>query len=411
MSERDEKDEQLEVAITAFELSLTNLPAKETNDYEKRFLEALNARVAVARIISGMYPVKYDALTRLLEADRRLKAEVKRIEEVVGLDNMTSWREALQSPAIGWWWSLEKYGDTRKSVLWTLVTMVSIVVSLALLLEITLRFFASGTDFLSASELLLALLTGGTLAEAGRRIVQRTLDHLQVKRGRQPTLKLALALALLVGASALKLSLPTLAKSYNNEGARLLSAGQHTAALKEFRRAVNLNPTYAAALYNLASTYEDLAEYDMAMAGYRQAIESDGRMYFAYNNLARLYVIHKNEPALAISLLNKALEIADALPEPERHQSEYKIYKNRGWAHLEAKMPGTAEEDLRQALELQPDGAAAHCLLAQVLEGRGKQASGQEVKEAWGACLANAAGQEQDLDLRWLEMAQERLSR
>jgi tetratricopeptide (TPR) repeat protein len=204
---------------------------------------------------------------------------------------------------------------------------------------------------------------------------------------------------------ALHLSLPAFARYYNDHGVRLQRDSQISSAIEQFQRALSLNPDYAEAHYNLATAYEEVLEYDKALSEYQRAIEADDQFSDAYNNLARLYILRRNDPASALTLLDVALERDLGLDQTQQLRVRYSLLKNRSWAYLDLKYYGLATADLREALVLRTDGAAAHCLLAQVLEA---QSDSKAALAEWEACLRYAKG---DLvEASWLGLARERVN-
>jgi tetratricopeptide (TPR) repeat protein len=195
-------------------------------------------------------------------------------------------------------------------------------------------------------------------------------------------------------------SLPALARIYNSSAIRYQQSGDLTEAIRGYHRASSLDPNYAAPRYNLATTYEDVLEFDKAIDEYQKALIADPKFYAAHNNLARLYLVQRKEYASALNILNMALAV-----KPSDPHIRYSLYKNRGWAHFALGLYDLAEEDLRESLGSRNDGAAAHCLLAQVLEANNTADSA--IKE-WERCIAYAAGNE-DVESIWLSVAQERL--
>jgi superkiller protein 3 len=105
---------------------------------------------------------------------------------------------------------------------------------------------------------------------------------------RQSLVLLAL-LGLLLGAAG-----PALAKSEeaikrNNFGAELLKQGRLEEAIREFQRAVEVDPTYAAAAFNLAYAYDRGGRIEEALAQYSHALELDPQNVLGQNNLGVLY--------------------------------------------------------------------------------------------------------------------------
>lgn len=163
---------------------------------------------------------------------------------------------------------------------------------------------------------------------------------------------------------------------------------------------MSLDPDYAVAQYNLATAYEDVLQFDKAVAEYQAALATDPKFYAVYNNLARLYLLRRKDYAGALNVLNMALALR-----PSEPYIRYSLYKNRGWAHFGLGLYDLATDDLAEALQSRNDGAAAHCLLAQVLEANNK--SDSATKE-WEACVAYAPDNG-DVESIWLSLAQERL--
>ena len=129
-----------------------------------------------------------------------------------------------------------------------------------------------------------------------------------------------------------------------------------------------LAPGYSVAHYGLATILEKKQPKD-AIKEYMLAIQYDSRFYAAYNNLARVLIMQKddNDYASALQLLNQAKSL-----EPNDPRVQYSLYKNLGWASLKRKNYAESEMYLRHAISLcKPnEGAAAHCLLASLLNER-----------------------------------------
>jgi tetratricopeptide (TPR) repeat protein len=177
-----------------------------------------------------------------------------------------------------------------------------------------------------------------------------------------------------------------------------------TSAIENYQRAISLDADYAEAHYNLGTAYEDVLEYDKAISEYQTALIADRRFSHVTNNLARLYILRRASPSSyssALQLVNDELNRS-----PKERNLEYSLYKNRGWAYLGLNLHELAERDLRHALTLRADGAAAHCLLAQVLEAQEKPT---EALAAWELCLAY--DRHDFVDAIWLGTAETRLIR
>jgi tetratricopeptide (TPR) repeat protein len=191
-----------------------------------------------------------------------------------------------------------------------------------------------------------------------------------------------------------------IARHYNNKGVSLQQAGRLKSAIGDFQWALRLSPGYAEAHYNLADAYEELPAYDKAMGEYQKAIEADPTLYEAYNNLARLYIKRLRDPAAALGLLERAINL-----NPQERSVQYSLYKNYGWANFELHLWGQAEASLRRAIPLDPSRGEAHCLLAKVLEVQGNPA---RAFEEWETCAAYSSQTEGEPE--WRAEAEERLN-
>lgn len=75
----------------------------------------------------------------------------------------------------------------------------------------------------------------------------------------------------------------------NNLGASLLEQGKAAEAITELRKAVELDPDYAAAHLNLAFAYDSQGRIEEAIGHYQTVIELEPGNLFAHNNLGVLY--------------------------------------------------------------------------------------------------------------------------
>ena len=75
----------------------------------------------------------------------------------------------------------------------------------------------------------------------------------------------------------------------NNFGAELLKQGRLDEAIAEFERAVEVDPAFPAAQFNLAYAYERRDRIDEAIAQYKKAIQLEPGNVVGLNNLGVLY--------------------------------------------------------------------------------------------------------------------------
>lgn len=185
-------------------------------------------------------------------------------------------------------------------------------------------------------------------------------------------------------------------------GAKNHLAGNLPQAQAAYNWALKINPLdlwSAEAHYNLGGVYEDQQNYQQAHAEYQRAIELG--LVAAYNNQARLYILNGNYSA-AVALL----QVSIPLTKNKEPQDRANFFKNLGWARLEQGRLEEAEIELEQAIALQGDSAASYCLLAQVLERRGKN---KQAVSQWENCLAYTHLPRTPEEDKWIRLGQQKL--
>jgi tetratricopeptide (TPR) repeat protein len=392
---------KLGTALTAYREALDALEQSPQELDPAVVLAALTARDAVARALTDKQSDAPADLLAVVELDDRLR---KLAGAVVKAVKLADWRASLRPPPEAWWWSLESAAPPdpadRFGWLWSALAVLCLTASLSLMAEISRRFLSGGPDvwgaFATLSQAALTLLAaGGALTKAGREAVERILSSLNIPGHFRQVGKLIMALVLLVALFGLWFSLPSIARFYNNRGYRHHQAGRLTSALYDLRRAISLNPDYTEAHYNLGLLYEDLLETESAQAEYQVAA---GRgLEAAYNNLARLYIL-RDKPSEAISRLLSGLSKA------QDTAVRYTMLKNLGWARLEQERYDEAIAWLHKAVDLAPESAAAHCLLAQALEGRD---DAEGAASEWETCLKLARSGESAEEDGWIGQARQ----
>lgn len=157
---------------------------------------------------------------------------------------------------------------------------------------------------------------------------------------------------------------PKLAIVANKLGVKNHQEGRLIAAKQYYRLATRLNPQYAQPYYNLGWLCEEsLNDRTCARAAYQQAIL---RQFPAANaELARLQILDNDLPAAL-----KTTE--DGLQWVKYDLVKAALLKNRGWIRFSQNRLEEAENDLRNAIALADDSPHSHCLLARVLQARGK---------------------------------------
>jgi Flp pilus assembly protein TadD len=172
------------------------------------------------------------------------------------------------------------------------------------------------------------------------------------------------SLATLIGPRVFREDPAKAAIAHNDRGVALMMENRASEALAEFQQAVALNSGDANAHYNLAWAYEEVFNYNQAIAEYLLALEKDSTLDTAYNNLGRLYIL-QGRYGEAITILRRGETIV-------AEDACYALYKNLGWAYLGQENYQKALGYLQTSVALRQDFADTHYLLGLVYEAQGE---------------------------------------
>ena len=411
----DKHTSELDAAITAYQAALDALPAQHTPDSLLTVMRVIIARDQLAHMLTHAGNMSVEELSRLTTLDARLKSSATHLDLLAGQGTFAGWRDTYQPPSSAWWWKLDETAATIDANAYPLLQLVSslliVVTSVSLTIEIARRFLSSGIQFISVftavSTFLLTLLGGTAFTQVGRRGLEHLLSRLHLRRRYLPAAKIGLALVLLGLIFGINRLMPLFAIYFNNRAQDMQDTQQYAGAIDNYLLAINLNPNYPDPYYNLATTYEDVLDYAKAIDAY-QRIEAVAPLGYynlarAYNNLARLYILQRNDYAGALKLLSTVAQL-----NPSEPDVQYALHKNRGWSLYKLALNQLAESDLRQAMKIDNLRPSAHCLLAQVLEGNGDAAG---ALNEWSDCIAYATPDRADeVEAVWLSTASYRLN-
>lgn len=418
---QDDFSEVLERALTDYESVLKELEEseeKERSPSPETCLQILLLRDKIQTQVTREHPPSTQAALRLISLDERLSEQGGLIAKTLPLDKF---RDLIDPPESAWWWYVQPPEEIHPwdtfNWLWELLTVPILASNFALVAAISSRFLAGGPDaigaFATIGQGLIALLAAGApLSKVGQQVIERSLTGFNLPKYLWHEAKLTLALAVFLGLLGFQAYLPNIARFYVRRGIAAQRQFQTTLALAQFQRALELDPNNMEAHFRLGNIYEDLLEFDKAQAEYRVALLGD--CIEAYNNLGRLHIVRSEDYTGAAALLRQGqlkLENRDSIEikycsSASLQAIEYIFLKNLGWARLMQERPLDAESELRKALEINPQDAAPHCLLAQALEDQNKEPAA--VLERWEQCYALARGLNPEED-DWLEMARQRL--
>ena len=137
---------------------------------------------------------------------------------------------------------------------------------------------------------------------------------------------------------------PKSAIAYNNRGNAKSDSGEYEDAIKDYDKAIELDPQLAEAYYNRGLSKDYLEEYEDAIKDYDKAIELNPKSAIAYNNRGNSkYSLEEYEDA--IKDYDKAIEL----------DPKYAIaYNNRGNSKYSLEEYEDAIKDYDKAIELDP---------------------------------------------------------
>ncbi|OHB78022.1 MAG: hypothetical protein A2Z25_05005 [Planctomycetes bacterium RBG_16_55_9] len=141
------------------------------------------------------------------------------------------------------------------------------------------------------------------------------------------------------------------AEDYYNQGTAYAEEAQYDRAIYYLTKAIELNPSYAAAYNNRGFAYAELHEYEKAISDLTKVIEISPNEAAAYYGRGQAYY-NKGQYDQAISEFTMALEI-----NPEDAQAYY----NRGVAYYKKRHYDQAISDYNKALEVDPTYGKAYC--------------------------------------------------
>jgi len=158
---------------------------------------------------------------------------------------------------------------------------------------------------------------------------------------------------------------PQDSKLFNINGVCYSSIGDLDNAIKNYKKAIILNPNYAEAHFNLGNTYQDLDQFNDSVSSYKKAIDLNPDYYEAHNNLGGSFLdIYKVDDA--IKSYKKALKL-----KPDYVEAHFSL----GLTFQELGRFDEAIEHLEKTIELKPNFADAHNNIGKIFHSFGKHHS------------------------------------
>jgi tetratricopeptide (TPR) repeat protein len=380
--------------LSNYDLSLQQLQKKHSSD--QHVFELLVQREQVARHLAQNGPSNASLMDSLCQKDADLKAKAPLVIPALRRHG-SKWRNTIQPAECSWWWYLDK--DEKANPIWAILTTLFFGITISLFTDFSRKLFSVEPDSYGlltiALQASLTVAAGSAFTESGKEWFGSLLHRLKVPGHFHAMAKSLVAFVLAGLVMIIWLVLPgRLATYYNDKAVNLtpslnpsqVLAGVHKdgeridLAKKYFQRAINLNPDIPEAHFNLGVLYEQSMQYDQAIQEYQAATNGEstqGRSTAlkAYNNLARLLILHRGDYRSALRLLDVVIQQGLA-PNDVAYSA---IYRNRGWADFELGFFHDAESDFQTSLKQQRTGAA-DCLLALTYQ---KDSKPNDAKIAW----------------------------
>jgi tetratricopeptide (TPR) repeat protein len=137
------------------------------------------------------------------------------------------------------------------------------------------------------------------------------------------------------------------AEAYNLQGEYNIEKNLYNKALKDFSRALEINPNYVDGLINRGSAYAKLGRFNDALLDFNHALKFEKKDAELYNKRGEIY-LQSNMYDQAIKDFTAALVLNPMFSD---------VYLNRGRAYSEKGMPDEAMADFNQAIKTDSDHA------------------------------------------------------
>ena len=222
------------------------------------------------------------ALAILSDLDNCLKKQAY----VIGMDNkLAECRLSRRPPETAWWWWLEPYIPKspghkldRLDWLWNIFSASCLVIS-ASFLTITAQAFSAvgGFDLLQTLSTIsqatgIVLVASGALTEKGQKLVQQTLDKLNIPPHFHSEATLGASALLLLASYGVYNSMGQFSQYYYEKGVSAQSAGNLYVAIEHFKESIAFDSNYSAPHTHLAEVYQNLERFEEAQAEYQDGL-------------------------------------------------------------------------------------------------------------------------------------------
>jgi tetratricopeptide (TPR) repeat protein len=241
-----------------------------------------------------------------------------------------------------------------------LAAALLLTMSITMLTDFTHRLLSADPDTLGiiaiATQALLALVASSSFTTEGWSLLPERLSRMQKTDEGNARLRLYLSGALfIIVALTWYFALPLLShvysQYYNARGYNLPQDAPAVETMRDYRRAIALDPTQEYAYYNLGETLESFYRYDDAVEQYEKAIAANPSDPLPYNNLARLLLLGgKPNTALQIASDGLALSSLSQSSLDDLRKKSTDTRRTAFFASTDARNRQTANQQLTQYL-------------------------------------------------------------
>lgn len=172
------------------------------------------------------------------------------------------------------------------------------------------------------------------------------------------------------------------ARVFNNNGIDFISQAKHEEAVKEFKKALAIDPDFHIARYNLALAYYNAGNVKEAISEFEYLINSAYYFVNAHYNLGTIY--------LREGMVDKAIEQLKVVTELDPNHAE--AHFNLGFIYFKRDLLDEALVEYRKALQIKPDSLKGHLSLAFLYE---KKAMYPDAQKEYSAALELAPDNEE----------------
>jgi tetratricopeptide (TPR) repeat protein len=375
--------------LQSYEGALTNLQKAPVEGAKIAQVLALRDQIAVAISEHSFLAVRQEEL--IAQLDARLRDQAKSWRRSFDARFVHA-RELIQPARERWWWYLD-----ARNPLWVVGALFFFTVSISMLTDFTRRLLISDPDVVGilaiAVQALFTVGASSTLTVSGRRWLGNVFKSWRVPVTQQEPLKFwAMAVLAVVTFAVWTLVPPALAGYYNDRGLAIAQT-QPAVALRDYNRALSLNPSKAEPHVNLAGAYVRDFEFGSAIAEYQKALLLNVSDLTAYNNLAYVLLL-SNDPTTALSVIDDAFTAVQATRSVSlTNDVKGALYKNLASAEYALGFVWKANEDINRSLKIYPT-REVYCTLAKIDTKLGLL---PDALEAWKTMIATPPRQLQPL--------------